>query len=130
MDIIFKIIAVGLIACIASMIIKPVRSDFSIIIGVVAGIIIVCMIISYLTGIFQTFDNIVQLTGLSSSLYKLLLKIIGIGYLIEFSANICSDTGNSSIGDKIILGGKIVIMIMSLPIVTSIVEIIMELLPQ
>ena len=130
MDIIFRIIAVGLITCIATLIIRPVRSDFAILVAVVGGVIIIFMIINYLTQVFDAFKNIIKFTGLNSSLYSLLLKIVGIGYLVEFTASICSDTGNGSLGDKILLGGKIIILVMSLPIVINILNIIMEILPK
>ena len=130
MDIIFKIIAIGLISCVAAMIVRPVRSDCSIIIGIAGGLIIIAMIINYFTGIISTLKDIIGITGLNSSIYTILLKIIAIGYLIDFSAGICSETGNSWLGDKIILGGKVVIMVMALPIITNILNIIMELLPK
>lgn len=129
MDIIFKIIAIGLITCLATIIVKPIRSDFSVIIAIVGGLIILFMVIDYLSSVFETFRNIIGITGLNSNLYTLLLKIIGVGYLIEFTASICSDTGNSSLGDKVLLGGKIIILVMALPIITNILQIIMELLP-
>lgn len=129
MDIIFKIVAIGLITCVTTIIVKPIRNDFAILISVVGGLIILFLIINYLTGIFNTLQNIIGTTNLNSSLYKILLKIIGIGYLIEFTAGICIDTGNNSLADKVLLGGKIIIMVMALPIITSILEIIMELLP-
>ncbi len=129
MEIIFKIIAIGLITCLATMIVRPIRSDFAVIIGLVGGLIILFMVINYLATIFEVFKEIIGITGLNSSLYTLLLKIIGVGYLIEFTAGICSDTGNSSLGDKVLLGGKIIILVMALPIITNILQIIMELLP-
>ena len=129
MDVIFKIIAIGLITCLATIIVRSIRSDFAILITIVGGLIILFMIINYLTDVFDTFKNIINISGLNSKLYKLLLKIIGVGYLIEFTAGICSDTGNQSLGDKVLLGGKIIIMVMALPIITSILNIIMELLP-
>ena len=129
MDIIIKIVAISLITCIATILIKPLRSDFSIFIAITGGLIIIFMIINYLTGIFASFSQIVNITGLNGGVYTFLLKIIGIGYLIEFTAGICADTGNSSLGDKVLLAGKIVIMVMALPIVMSILEIIMEILP-
>lgn len=129
MDIILKIIAVGLITCVATLIVRPIRSDFSIIIAIVGGLIILFMIVNYLSTVFDSLKNIINFTGLNSSLYTLLLKIIGVGYLVEFTASICSDTGNSSLGDKVLLGGKIIIMVMAMPIIMSILEIIMELLP-
>lgn len=129
MDIIFKIIAIGLITCLATIVIKPIRSDFSVIIAIVGGLIILFIVIDYLSSVFETFRNIIGITGLNSNLYTLLLKIIGVGYLIEFTAGICADTGNSSLGDKVLLGGKIIILVMALPIITNILQIIMELLP-
>lgn len=130
METIFKIVAIGLITCLATMIVKPVRSDFAIMIALTGGLIIVFLITNYLTGIFDYLNQIIGSTGVDSSLYKLLIKIIAVGYLIEFTASICSDTGNSSLGDKVLLGGKIIIMVMALPIVTSILEIITQLLPK
>ena len=130
MEVIFKIVGVGLITCLATMIIKPVRNDFAILIGITGGIIIIFLVVSYLTGIFDSFKAIISSTGLDGSLYKLLLKIIGVAYLLEFTSSICSDTGNNSLGDKILLGGKIVLMVMALPIVVSILQIVTELLPK
>ena len=129
MEIIFKIIAIGLITCLATMIIRPVRSDFAVIIAIVGGLIILFMVIEYLSNVFEIFRDIIGITGLNSNLYTLLLKIIGVGYLIEFTAGICSDTGHSSLGDKVLLGGKIIILVMALPIITNILQIVMELLP-
>ena len=130
MDIILKVIAIGVISCIATLVIRPIRSDFAVLISIVGGLTIVFMIINYLTDVFDTLKNIISFTGLNSSLYSILLKIVGVGYLVEFTASLCSDTGNGSLGDKILLGGKIIILVMALPIVVNILNIIMEILPK
>ena len=130
MDTLYKIISIAIITCVASLIVKPVRADFAIFISVVGGIIVLFYTLSYFTSIFDVFNSIFKLSGIKSALYGVVFKIIGIGYLTEFTASICSDTGNSSLGDKVLLGGKIIILVMALPIVTSILNIVMELLPQ
>ena len=56
------------------------------------------------------------------------LKIVGVGYLTEFGANICVDSGNSSIADKVMLGGKIIILCFALPIVSNMLEVILGLI--
>ena len=129
MDSLYKIIGIALITCIATLIVKPVRPDFAIFISIVGGVIILFMLAGYLTDIFEVFNQIFNFTNVNSSLYKIIFKIIGVGYLVEFTASLCSDTGNNSLGDKVLLGGKIIILVMALPIVTSILEIVMELLP-
>ena len=129
MEVIFKIIGIGLITCIAALILKPVRSDFAMIITMVGGIIILVMILSSLTGAINMINSIANKTGVNSDLLSIVFKIVGIGYLTEFSASMCADAGSSGLGDKVLLGGKIIILVMSLPIITSILNIVMELLP-
>ena len=130
MDIILKIVSIGLITCLATLIIRPIRNDFAILIGIAGGMMIIFLIVNYFTGILSYLKEIIGYTGLNANLYTLLLKIIGIGYLIEFTAGICNETGNSSLGDKVLLGGKLVIMVMAMPIITNILTIIMGLLPK
>ena len=129
MDVIFKILAIALLTVIATVIVKPVRSDFALVIALTGGILVLMLVLGYVGQVFSVISDIVSLSGVSSSLYTLLLKIVGVGYLVEFTAGICSDTGNSSLGDKVLLGGKAIILVMALPIVTNILQIIMELLP-
>ncbi len=130
MDTLYKILSIAIITCIACIIIKPIRPDFAIIISVIGGVIIVFYLLTYLGSIFETFNTIFNFSGLNSSLYGVIFKIIGVGYLTEFTASICQDTGNQSLGDKVLLGGKVIILVISLPIVTSILDIVMELLPK
>lgn len=130
MESLYKILGIALITCVACLVVRPIRSDFAIFISVVGGIIVVFYMLSYLSNVFDVFNNIFNISGVNSSIYGVIFKIIGIAYLTEFTASICSDTGNSSLGDKVLLGGKIIILVMSLPIVTSILDIVMELLPQ
>ena len=108
MDII-KIIGIGLITVVTCMLVKPMKPEISIIIGLCGGILILSQTINYIVEIIESFTNIVQKTGLDTSLLKTVLKIIGIGYLTEFSANLCADSGNSSIADKILFSGKVII---------------------
>lgn len=115
---------------VASLIVKPVRSDFAMIITLVGGIIVLALLLSSISSALSLISGIANKTGVNGTLLSLVFKIIGIGYLTEFSASICADTGSSSLGGKVLLGGKIVILVMSLPIITNILSIVMELLPQ
>jgi len=129
MELIFKIIAIGLISCFAFIIIKPVKQDFAMLIGIAGGLIIIIFVVKYLSSAFSTIETIIDKTGIDKNIFTLLLKLIGIAYLTEFSANLCTDCGANSLGDKILLGGKIVLLTMSFPIIMQILEIVMEILP-
>lgn len=124
-----KIIGIGLVTCMCVIIVKPIKPEIAIIVGICGGILVLSQTINYIFDIVSTFTSIVEKTGLNANLLKIVLKIVGIGYLCEFSANLCADTGNTSIGEKIIFAGKILILFISLPVVINIIDIIMELLP-
>ncbi len=126
---ILKIVGVGVVTTIAFLLVKQVKSDFAILIAMAGSVVMIIMILSSLSGVVQYFNEIVERTGINKTIYLTILKIIGVGYLTEFAANICSDAGTVSIGSKIILGGKIVILCLSLPIITSLIDIIVSILP-
>ena len=126
---IIKIIGIGLVTCMCVIIVKPMKPEIAIIIGVCGGILVLSQTINYIFEIISSFTSLVEKTGLNIGLFKIILKIIGIGYLTEFSANLCTDSGNASIGNKIIFAGKILILFIAMPIVTNVIDIIMELLP-
>lgn len=125
---IFKIIAIGIVTTIAVLVVKQSKPEIAVFVGLAGSLLIFIEIINMLSGIFTVFSTIITKTGVSSDLFSTLLKIIGVGYLTEFSASLCSDSGNSSIADKILLGGKIVILVLAMPIFISIINIVTGLL--
>ena len=125
---IFKIVGIGIIACIITIVVKQVKPELAVTVLVSTSIIIIIYIFKYFTQIFSIFNDIVDKTGIDENLFTILIKIIGVGYLVEFGASICEDTGNSSIANKVILGGKIAIFIMAIPIIQNLFSLILELL--
>ena len=125
---ILKIIGIGIITCVVVIIIKQIKPEFALVALIAGSVIMLVYIFFFFFNILDVFANIVNKTGINSELFAIILKIIGVGYLIEFSANICSDSGNPVIADKIILGGKLLILILAMPIVTNLLDIIVELI--
>ena len=124
-----KIIGVGLVTLIAYIIVKPIKPDMAVFISIAGSCVILLFCINSISSVFNAINNLVQKTGINSSLVSLILKIIGIGYLIEFASGLCVESGVPSIADKISLAGKICILVLSLPIITSLLNIIVEILP-
>ncbi|MBE5757380.1 MAG: stage III sporulation protein AD [Clostridiales bacterium] len=123
-----KVVFIGIVVSVVSVILKQIKPEYSLFAIIIGGIIILVYIINSFTNIFSFFSEVVNKTGIDGNLFKILLKIIGIGYLVEFSVGICNDSGHSSIGDKVALAGKILIFIVSMPIVANLFNIILELL--
>ena len=128
MDIV-KIIGVGLVALILIIILKQYKPEFAVYASIIAGIIILIMLMDKLAAIVNLLTNLTNKTGTGSSFLKILLKITGIAILTEFAVSICKDSGETAIASKIDLGGKIIIISVSIPIVTALLELIISILP-
>lgn len=125
----FKIIGIGILTLIAYLIIKPLKPEVAVFISLVGSVIVIMSCIDGLMQVINTMTSFVEKTGINTGLFGCILKIIGVGYVIEFASGICSNSGNSGLADAITLAGKITILVISLPIINSLITIIMEILP-
>ena len=125
----FKIIGIGILTLIAYLIIKPLKPEVAVFISLVGSVIVIMSCIDGLMQVINTMTSFVEKTGINTGLFGCILKIIGVGYVIEFASEICSNAGNSGLADAITLAGKITILVISLPIINSLITIIMEILP-
>ena len=126
---IIKIIGIGLIALIIIILLKQYKPEFVIYISLLTGVLILLLLMDQLTGIVNLIQSIAGKANINSQFLALLIKITGIAFLSEFAVSICQDSGDGAIASKIELGSKIIIISMSIPIISSLLEIILEILP-
>lgn len=128
MDII-KIIGTGIIAVIIIIILKQYKPEFTIYVSICAGAIILALVMSRLSGIIGLLTELSNKTSDANGFLTVLIKITGIAFLTEFAVSICKDSGESAIASKIDLGGKVIIISMSIPIISTLLETILKVLP-
>ncbi|MBE5741341.1 MAG: stage III sporulation protein AD [Clostridiales bacterium] len=123
-----KILAVALVTVFAHMFVKQTKPEIAILISIVGSVIIIIMAVDILDTVISSFYKIFDTTGVDATLLKPLLKIVAIGYIAEFGANICLDAGASSVADKILFSAKLIILVVALPIVTTVIDMVVALL--
>lgn len=128
MDII-KIIGIGFIGVIIIILIKQYRPEFAMYVSIGTGILIFSIIAGKLSGIIEVLKSFTNKTSINNEFLTLLIKITGIAILTEFAVSICKDSGESAIASKVDLSGKVIIMSMSIPIMASLLETIISILP-
>ncbi len=117
MDIV-KISAMGIVTAFCVVLLREQKSEVAMLVGIAGGCIILLSVIDYFTEVFSTLSSIAEKTGIPTTIYKTVMKIISIGYIADFSAGIVEDSGQKALAEKIILGGKLIIMVLALPIIT------------
>ncbi len=126
---VIKIIGIALIALIIIILLKQYRPEFVIYISLLTGVLILLLVMDKLTGIINLLQSLANQTSINSTFLTLLIKITGIAFLSEFAVSICKDSGEAAIASKIEIGTKIIIISMSIPIISSLLEIILKILP-
>lgn len=128
MDIV-KIIGIAFLALIIIIILKQYKPEFVVYVSIIAGAIILIMSMDKLTGIINLLQNIASKTEINGSFLSILIKITGIAFLTEFAVSICKDAGETAVASKVDMGGKIIIIAISIPIISALLETIVKVLP-
>ena len=128
MDIV-KVIGIGLISLIIIIIVRQYKPEFTLYVSLLAGALILLFIMDKLEEIIDLLTTLSSKTAINNEFLVLLIKITGIAFLTEFAVSLCKDTGDSAIASKIDMGGKVIIVSMSIPIISSLLETVVEILP-
>lgn len=125
---ILKIIGIGFITLVITIVLKEYKKEYAIYSTLIGGAIILFISMDTLKAIID-FIKELSIKGYNYEFISLLLKITGIAILTEYAVNICKDTGENSIANKIEFGGKIIIISLSIPVISSSLETLTKLLP-
>ena len=128
MDII-KIIGVGFVALIIIIVLRQYKPEFVVFVSILAGIIIILMLTNQFSTIINLIQNYANKTNINTNFIKILIKITGIAILTEFAVSICKDSKEEAIANKIDIGGKVLIISMSIPIIQALLETVIKILP-
>ncbi|KXG76794.1 stage III sporulation protein AD [Thermotalea metallivorans] len=126
---IFKIVGLGLIAAILSVVLRNQKPEISLQISIVTGLIIFIFIAARLTYVIEVLNLVARKIDVDLVYITTIFKIVGIAYVAEFGAQICRDAGESAIASKIEFAGKVLIMVLAVPILVAALNLLVKLMP-
>ncbi|MGG2095509.1 stage III sporulation protein AD [Bacillus sp. S13(2024)] len=126
---ILQIVGLGLVATFLAAVLNQHKSSITSLFIVFVGSVMFLLIIDQIHSILTMIERIANEAKVSNVYVETLLKIIGIAYIAEFGAQITKDAGQGAIASKIELAGKILILVMAIPILTVVIETILGFLP-
>lgn len=112
-----------------ALIVKEQKPNFAFLLVVFVGCTIFLFVVDKIYEIIHMIERIAVNAKINIVYVETILKIIGIAYIAEFAAQITKDAGQGAIASKIELGGKILILAMAIPILTVMIETIIQLIP-
>ncbi|MCD8508705.1 MAG: stage III sporulation protein AD [Bacillus sp. (in: Bacteria)] len=126
---IIQIVGLGLIATFLALVVKEHKPIFAFLLTVFVGVIIFLFLIDKISSIIEMLEELALKANINLVYVQTVLKIVGIAYIAEFGAQIAKDAGQGAMASKIELAGKVLIMVMAIPIISVIIETIIGLIP-
>ena len=74
--------------------------------------------------VLEQFQDVMEYLGEGASYFTVLLKVVGVTYLCQFSAGVCKDAGFSNLADQIQVFGKLYIMLAGMPVLLAFIDVI------
>ncbi|HWQ79277.1 MAG TPA: stage III sporulation protein AD [Anaerovoracaceae bacterium] len=131
MDII-RIAAIGLCGVAISLIFRRINNEktiFSFFVIIATVIIIFIAVISKLSVVFEFLGEIYNQISYGKNFFPIILKVLAVAYIADFTAQICKDSGESAIAGKVELAGKVMIFYLAVPVMVAVMELINRMLP-
>lgn len=128
MDIV-QIVGLGFVVTLLILIIKQDRPEIAMQLSLALTAIILLLMLSKINVVLNLFRDLAEKANINQLYLNTILKIIGIAYITEFGAQICKDAGEGAIASKIEFAGKVMVMILAVPIITLVIDTIVRLMP-
>lgn len=126
--VILRLCAIAAVTAVCALILKSHKSELAPLCVAAGGVLMILYAFDYVSQSLDLLKQFTEQTGISSSIIRVIFKIIGIGYVVELTASSVKDLGFESIADKLIMCGRIVIFLVSVPILQSLYEVIISLI--
>lgn len=123
-----KIGILGMVSILLALLLKEWKPQFSVLISMTACILIFFTALTRMGSMAEIFAELTKQISFKESYMRILLKIIGISYVADFSSNLCKDAGYSAIAGQIEIFGKISVLTVSVPVVMALLSTVSELL--
>lgn len=126
---IFQYVLLALAAVLVSLVLKQVNRELALILVLVTGIGILVGLLGHIAQIVRLVEDIARRADVGNLHLGTLLRIMGVAYAAEYGAQICKDAGEGSLSVKVELAGKLVILVLSIPLILVILDTILRLIP-
>ncbi|WP_234120063.1 stage III sporulation protein AD [Clostridium hydrogenum] len=125
---IIKIVAFAFIALSITLVFKNEKKEIAVLISLVVGIAIFLFMISKITAVMELLQKLALKANVDFVYMTTVFKILGIAYLASFCSEICRDSGENNIASKVEFAGKILILVLAIPILMGVLDSILKLM--
>ena len=128
MEDILKVVSISMIGLVGYLILKKWRDDIALLFSLSIGVTILLFIMPQVSEVLNLIKRLAEKGSIEPFYIATTFKIIAIAYITTISAEICKDAGVASLGSKVELAGKVIILMLAVPIIYGLLDTIVKLL--
>lgn len=122
-----KIILIAVITLILGITLSKFNSEFKVYITVIFGIVVIFLLFTELKVYVEEMVNLFVRYDIKTEYFSTILKIVGIAYICDFISLLCKDLDYESVGKKVEIAGKLIILIYSIDVIKMFLDQILIL---
>ncbi len=122
-----QIVSIGVMGALLTVMLKKYSPEISVVAALATSAVILIIVLNEIMPVIDVLKRIAGLSGIDNVYIEIVLKVIAVSYISEFGVQLCNDAGVSSVGSKIELAGKVLIMAISAPILLEFLETVMSI---
>ncbi|MCQ2450709.1 MAG: hypothetical protein MJ080_01860 [Clostridia bacterium] len=119
---VFKISLVALVSVSIVLILKNYKSEYAFLFSLAVSLCLITVITAQIFPTLKALADIYKKSSGNGYGFSVILKAVAISYLAEFSGDTCRDFGQTALAGKVELAGKCAILVLSIPLITSILQ--------
>jgi stage III sporulation protein AD len=124
-----RVLALSFVAVTILVVLRQQRPEMAMLFSLAVGATLLVGVLSAMAPSLAALSDLAAKAKVERYYLDTVLRVIGVAYLADFGAQVCDDAGERSLGRKVELAGKVIIMIMAIPLVSAVLEVILRLLP-
>ncbi len=124
-----QVVGIALVASVLLVLLRQARPEWALLLSIVTAVAVFLLLVDDIAAVIRVLQQVADRADLDARYTATLLKIVGVAYLAEFGAQLCRDAGESALAAKVELAGKVVILLLAVPILMAVLELLVGLLP-
>ncbi len=128
MGTVVQIGALAIVAAVLCVLVRTHTGALAVLLSLCASVVILLLSFQFFSPILSVLRQLRELTGLDEAATAPMLKVAGIGILTQTAASICEDSGEKTLSRSVEIGGTVLSLYASLPLISAVLDLMKETL--
>lgn len=123
-----SLVGIAVLSAVLCIIVRQYKPEMALGVSIACGILIMCSVISMLAPAAELISQLTASAGLDGGYTRTLFKALAVCYITQLGSDCCKDAGESAIAGKVELAGKAAVVVIYLPVFSSLAEVVTKLI--